>query len=477
MISTNYPTRFVFALLSHGHGFPKIELSALRADFFDRINKTYMISFFSYILIILYILSRKGISYTIKLYRKIISDTLKRIAVMWGTAVLVWALCLCQPPLVLAGQPSSPLNRISSQDALLVAGPGGHVIYSKNETRKCVPASTLKILTALAAIHHLGKSHRFRTEFYQDPDQNLKVKGYGDPLLKSEVWQEIAQALVSRLQGFKDLILDDTYFVHNIHIPGVGSSTNPYDAPIGALCANFNTVFFKRDDTGRIVSAEPQTPMTPFALEKLRLLGSNTGRVTLCQNGHEAARYAGELMVHFLEERGKVGQGQVREGVVGPGDTLVYTYYSILTLEQVLKEMFEFSNNFIANQILIAIGAHVHGPPGTLAKGVRVLSDFARDVLHLHDIEIAEGSGISRKNRLSALGMLAVLRRFAPHRALLVHEGGVFYKSGTLKGVKTRAGYIEDRSGNPYYFVIFLNSTHADIDSIFECVKNSLGNG
>jgi len=115
--------------------------------------------------------------------------------------------------------------------------------------------------------------------------------------------------------------------------------------------------------------------------------------------------------------------------------------------------------------------------PGTLAKGVRVLSDYARDVLHLHDIEIAEGSGISRKNRLSALGMLAVLRRFEPYRALLVHEGRVFYKSGTLKGVKTRAGYIEDGSGNPYYFVIFLNSSHADIDSIFECVKNSLGNG
>jgi D-alanyl-D-alanine carboxypeptidase/D-alanyl-D-alanine-endopeptidase (penicillin-binding protein 4) len=379
--------------------------------------------------------------------------------------------------MVLAGQASSLLSRISSHDALLVAGPGGQVIYSKNETKKCVPASTLKILTALAAIHHLQKSHRFKTEFYQDRDQNLKVKGYGDPLLISEVWQEIAQGLAPRLQGFKDLILDDTYFVHDIHIPGIGSSTNPYDAPNGALCANFNTVFLKRDDTDRIVSAEPQTPMTPFALEKLRLLGLNTGRFTLCQNGHDAARYAGELLVHFLRERGMVSQGQIRAGVVGPEDTLVYTYHSIFALEQVLKEMFEFSNNFIANQILIALGAHMHGPPGTLAKGVRVLSDYAREVLHIHDIEIAEGSGISRKNRLSALGMLAVLRRFEPHRTLLVREGQVLYKSGTLKGVKTRAGYIEGRSGNPYSFVIFLNSSHADIESIFDCVKKSLDNG
>ena len=447
-----------------------------------------------------------------KEHKKIILDTLKRIAAIWGTPFLIWALCLCQPPLVLAGQASSiptlpsPLkpalalerqidllsllsrsgpggeglgggSRLSSQDALLVVGPGGHVIYSKNETKKCVPASTLKILTALAAIHHLGKTYRFQTEFYQDRDQNLIVKGYGDPLLISEVWQEIAQALAPRLQGFKDLILDDTYFVHDIRIPGIGSSTNPYDAPNGALCANFNTVFFKRDDSGRIVSAEPQTPMTPFALEKLRLLGLNRGRFTFCQNGHDVARYAGELLVHFLRERGKVCQGEVRAGVVGPGDTIIYTYHSIFTLEQVLKEMFEFSNNFMANQILIALGAHVHGPPGTLAKGVRVFSDYAREVLHVHDIEIAEGSGISRKNRLSALGMLAVLRRFQPHRTLLVREGRVFYKSGTLKGVKTRAGYIEGRSRNPYCFVIFLNSSHADIDSIFDCVKNSLDNG
>ncbi|MCK4728128.1 MAG: D-alanyl-D-alanine carboxypeptidase [Desulfobacterales bacterium] len=402
---------------------------------------------------------------------------MKRIAVISGTAFLVWALCLCQPPIVLAGQAASLLSRISSQDAVLVAGPGGQIIYSKNETKKCVPASTLKILTALAAIHHLGKSYRFQTEFYQDPDQNLKVKAYGDPLLISEVWQDIAQALAARLQGFKDLILDDIYFVHDIHIPGIGSSTNPYDAPNGALCANFNTVFFKRDDTGRMVSAEPQTPMTPFALEKLQLLGLTRGRFTLCQNGHDAARYAGELLVHFLKERGKVCQGEVRAGVVGPGDTLIYTYHSIFTLEQVLKEMFEFSNNFMANQILIALGAHVHGPPGTLAKGVRVLSDYAREVLHLRDIEIAEGSGISRKNRMSALGMLAVLRRFEPHRGLLVREGQVLYKSGTLKGVKTKAGYIEGRSGNPYCFVIFLNSSHADIDSIFDSVKKSLGRG
>ena len=406
-----------------------------------------------------------------------ISDALKRTAVIWGAGFLVCAMWFVQSNTSQAGKASSCLNRISSQDALLVADPDGRIVYSKNETRKYVPASTLKILTGLAAIHHLGKSYRFHTEFYQDHDQNLKVKGYGDPLLISEAWQEIAQALASRLQRVNDLVLDDTYFAGET-IPGVGSSTNPYDAPNGALCANFNTVFFKRDDRGRIVSAESQTPMTPLAVKKIRLLGKKRGRYTFSHHGHEAARYAGELLAYFLEKGGKVCQGgEVRAGAVGPGDRLVYTYHSAFTLEQALKRMFEFSNNFMANQILIALGAHVHGQPGTLAKGLRVLSDFSRDVLRLSDVEIAEGSGISRKNRLSALDMLAVLRRFEPHRALLVRDGRVLYKTGSLRGIRTRAGYIESMSGNLYYFVIFLNNSDADIDSILNCVKKSLDNG
>ena len=84
-------------------------------------------------------------------------------------------------------------------DALLVADHDGQIIFKKNEAKKCIPASTLKLLTALAAIHHLGLSYRFKTEFYIDPKQNLKVKGYGDPLLISEVLQEIAAVSYTHL--------------------------------------------------------------------------------------------------------------------------------------------------------------------------------------------------------------------------------------------------------------------------------------
>jgi D-alanyl-D-alanine carboxypeptidase/D-alanyl-D-alanine-endopeptidase (penicillin-binding protein 4) len=379
-------------------------------------------------------------------------------------------------PAAAAELPPCLLHSFSSQDALLVAGPDGSTIYSKNADKKSVPASTLKILTGLTAIHHFGKSYQFRTEFYLDQDRNLKVKGYGDPLLVSEVWQEIASALALKLQTFNDLVLDDTYFADDI-IPGVGSSTNPYDAPNGALCANFNTVFFKRDKAGRVVSAEPQTPITPLARKKIRQLGLNAGRYTFSHHKHEAARYAGEILMHFLNKNGTVCQGDVRAGPVAHGDALIYTYHSTFTLEEAVKKMLEFSNNFIANQLLLALGAQVHGAPGTLAKGVDVFTSYCREVLGLSNIQIVEGSGISRENRLSPVDMLAVLKRFETHRALLVREGTLFYKTGSLRGIKTRAGYIETCPGGPYYFVVFLNSSHANIDSIVNCVKKSLHHG
>jgi len=411
-----------------------------------------------------------------KVYPRLIPHFLQGILPSLCIVLLVCAVWLLKPGVSHARKSSSCLSQISSTDALLVADPEGRIVYSKNETKKCVPASTLKILTGLAAIHYFGKSYRFHTEFYQDRDHNLKVKGYGDPLLISEAWMEIAQALATRLQRVNDLVLDDTYFADEA-IPGVGSSTNPYDAPNGALCANFNTVFFKRDNTGRIVSAEPQTPMTPLAIHKIRLLGVNRGRYTFSHHRHEAARYSGEILAHFLKERKGVCVNEIRAGVVEPEDRLVYTYHSTFTLEQALQKMLEFSNNFMANQIMIALGAHVYGPPGTLSKGVKVLTDFSAEELHLSDVELAEGSGISRRNRLSALDMLAVLRRFEPYRSLLVRDGQVLYKTGSLRGIRARAGYLENRSGKPYYFVIFLTNSAADIDSILDCVKKSLDNG
>ena len=389
-------------------------------------------------------------------------------------AFTLLSLCLSCPVISNAKQDLPCLKNISSVDALLVAQPDGQILYKKNETKKCTPASTFKLLTALTAIHHLGISYRFQTEFFMDRDQNLKIKGFGDPLLVSEAWKEIASALTKKTKKIKDLILDDTYFSPKIVIPGRKHSTNPYDAPVGALCANFNTVFFHRDQQGKIVSSEPQTPLIPFAREKIQMLGLKQGRYTFSHDQREAALYAGNLLLHFMRKKGVTCQGNVYQATIEPGDRLIYTYRSRFTLEDALRKMMAFSNNFMANQIFIALGAQEFGPPATLEKGVKVASGYANKHLNLQHIQIVEGSGISRKNRLSALDMLAILKAFRPYRHLLKRTDNVFFKTGTLRGVSTRVGFIDGPSDDPYYFVIFLNRSSSQIDDLLGCVTRAL---
>jgi D-alanyl-D-alanine carboxypeptidase/D-alanyl-D-alanine-endopeptidase (penicillin-binding protein 4) len=391
-----------------------------------------------------------------------------------GLGIALTGFFFLQPPVAACKQDLPCLADITSSDALLIADPRGRILYQKNERRKLIPASTLKVLTGLAALEQLGPSYRFKTEFYVDSFHNLKVKGYGDPLLVSEILEELADVLSSKINRFQSIIMDDSYFSSEIAVPGCDGSTNPYDAPAGAICANFNTVGFNRDKNGRLFSAEKQTPLIPFARDRIRTLGLGPGRHTFLYDSQSAACYAGELLLYFLKEKGVACDGPVRSGKVGPDDRLIHTYQSIFPLETVVKRMLAGSSNFMANQLFLAMGASIYGPPAKLTKGVDAVEGFVEKKIGLRDIKIVEGSGLSRENRLSALDMLAVLKQFKPYRHLLRQKDWVYYKTGTLTGVRTRVGYIDDGLGEYYYFVIFFNQPHHKMTATLDCVQKTV---
>ncbi|MFC1813278.1 D-alanyl-D-alanine carboxypeptidase/D-alanyl-D-alanine-endopeptidase [Thermodesulfobacteriota bacterium] len=348
---------------------------------------------------------------------------------------------------------------IGNRDAVIVATPDDRVIFSKNADKKLVPASTLKILTALVALKVLGPNYRFVTEFYLDKESNLTIKGYGDPLLVSETVNKISSALSPMLNSIKDIVLDAAYFEDPLVVPGISSSSEPYDAPNGALCVNFNTVYFKRNKNGIYVSAEPQTPLLPFALNRIRKSGLQQGRIVLSHNHEENIRYAGHLFQYFLNKEGIPSSGKIRTGrVKNETDRLILKYVSEFTLMQVVPKLFEYSNNFMSNQILISAGAKVYGPPGSLKKGVLAAKAYAQQALEIEDIHIVEGSGISRANKVSAQTLYAVLQKFEPYYQLLTKSGNAYVKTGTLHDVGTRAGYIENAEGKLYRFVILINT-------------------
>jgi D-alanyl-D-alanine carboxypeptidase/D-alanyl-D-alanine-endopeptidase (penicillin-binding protein 4) len=368
-------------------------------------------------------------------------------------------------------------SRLGPRDAALVVTPQGGERLAVHPDLPLVPASTLKLLTSLVALEHLGADHRFTTEFWLDPQRNLIIRGGGDPLLVSETVAAICAALAERLpqRALNDILLDDRFFAQPLLIPGVGRSLEPYDAGNGALCVNFNTVAFARRE-GVLVSAEPQTPLLPGVLDHVRRSGLAQGRITLPAADRAALLYAGELFRHFLQHHGVACRGRLRPGAADPErDTLIYRHRSETTLEGVLRQLLAHSNNFVANQVLLASGAAAAGPPADLRKAVGTARRYAAERLGIAAPVLAEGSGISRANRLSARNLVRVLQAFAPHRHLMRCEGRERFKTGTLAGVQTRAGYLEDGRGEvALFYAVLVNTPGGSIAPIMEGIRAAL---
>ena len=396
------------------------------------------------------------------------------VAIFFVTWVLIQCLIgnLVSPALADQSQSlSQMLSLIHEKDALLLTDPQGKILASKNAEKPLVPASTLKILTALVALHYLGEDFRFVTECYSDKDQNLKIKGFGDPLFVSDVMPDFSRQVQARIHNYKDLVLDDSAFQQPLRIPGVTATTEPYDAPNGAFCANFNTISFQKTSDGKYTSAEPQTPLVPFALTRISASGTSSGRIVFSHSHGESVLYAGHLVASFLSQHGVSSSGKIRIGRVEDGDELLIRYVSPYLLTDVISRLMEFSNNFIANQLFITAGVQAYGLPGTIDKGIRASQEFLRKELQIETIQIVEGSGISRQNRLSATQLDQLLVRFYPNRQLMRRLGNELFKTGTLDGVRTRAGYIEDGKGGSYRFVVMINTAGKTADPVMEIIR------
>ena len=397
------------------------------------------------------------------------------------SAVLFFSFAFLQDN-VYASDYNELIKLVGKNDSVLIADMHGNILFSKNKEKKLVPASILKIFTSLAALYYLGTDFRFSTEFYKDKNLNLKIKGYGDPLLLSENLAEISRSLAKKIDKsdsivFNNIIIDDSYFKHPVIIPGVSKSSEPYDAGNGALCVNFNTVNFKKNINGEYISAEPETPLIPFAVAKIKSSGIDNGRITFSHDQNDSGLYAGHLLKYFLKLEQIKLYGKVKHGLTDKNkDKILLKYTSNFSLEDVIAKLLEFSNNFISNQLLIATGAKLYGHPGTLEKGVLAVSSYARDILKLKNFTIVEGSGISRKNSISAIFMYKTLCKFEPFRNLMRHDKKEYYKTGTLYGINTRAGYIENSKGDLYCFVVMINTRGKSVKNIMEKICKIIEN-
>ncbi len=379
-----------------------------------------------------------------------------------GISICCWFLILFVPALSARQAPSlihSP-HLVNGGYGVLW---GNTHLYSKNLHQQFVPASSIKIFTALLAIETLGTDFSCQTTFYIDDKKNLTIQGGGDPFLTSESIAEIAGRLrYSGITTVTDIILDDSLFAVPQPVPGSENSENPYDAPCSALAVNFNALPFTVLKNGNVRSSEQQTPTLPmmkdFALQKkpgnYRI---NVSAKKETGNISNILRYTGELFKAFLEREGITVLGNIIQGKAAADAKVVFIYTSQKTLDDILRAMLHFSNNFIANQLFLLCGLEQFGAPATWKKARITAENFINaSALQSNEIHIEEGSGLSRKNRISPYNMLHILTLFQKYKHLLTTKNAVLRKSGTLTGVYSYAGYFSIRDWD-IPFALFLN--------------------
>ena len=60
--------------------------------------------------------------------------------------------------------------------------------------------------------------------------------------------------------------------------------------------------------------------------------------------------------------------------------------------------------------------------------------------------------------QISARNFYKILNAFIPHYTLMQRTDKMYYKTGTLRGIHTRAGYIKNKNGELYSFVLMINT-------------------
>src|SRR3954471_19357632 len=337
---------------------------------------------------------------------------------MWSRLLLLAVLLL---PAQAFADVKEKVAALSASALVLVMDADGKELVAQNADEPFVPASVTKIVTAWLALQVLGADYRFETRFYLDSKRVLTVRGGGDPFLISEELALLATELVAAVgkKPIAGITLDASYFPADLRIPGVEDTNKSFDTLNSALAGNFNTINAVRRGT-KVESAEKQTPLTPLAISQFRARGPNgRGRISLNQEPAVGLQYAGELLAAFIKRACGSVSGKIATGPVPADLAPVYVHRQSRMLSEILRELLHGSNNYIANQIFLEIGAKSLGGPVSLEKSVAVASKM----LAAHDladsIQIEEGSGLSRGNRFTARGLVEVLKLFAPHVGLL----------------------------------------------------------
>jgi len=332
-----------------------------------------------------------------------------------------------------------PGEKFTAKDAVLVMSPANQTVFEWQPEAAMIPASLTKLATAYMAIDKWGLGHHFETDFYW-----LEMDRLAEALKEKKARQPNA------------IYVDNSHFVVE-QVPGRTGVADPYNAPLSAVSANFNTAML-RVEGGRTVSAEPQTPLTATARSVAHTLGRKTERVNLI-NSENAQTHFAELLI------AKMGWKSIpiySDRVLPQSASHFYKHINTHSLSDVLRGTLEYSNNFIANQLYLKFAEKECGSSTGFAESEGLVKTQLSNDFSWSKFALVDGAGLSRKNRLSARQLDDLLLGLKTHKELFKRyrvsnkDAIVHAKTGTLSDVHSFAGYIE-LSNQDYRFVFIFN--------------------
>ena len=350
----------------------------------------------------------------------------------------------------------------------------GRTVYERRTSEAFVPASTMKLATAMAALDILGADAKFTTRFVaSDPPTNgviegdLFIVGGGDPLLATS--------------GYKTVFDDPDQFYEDFTTVADSLNAAGIRSIRGDLVGDDS-----RYDAVRWVPTWParyQVGGTVAPLSALLVNDGNTG-YTDTPNDATSNRKAGDSPLLFAQTLRTVlnSRGITVEGVAttgrAPSDGEEVASFDSVPMSQVLTEMLKNSDNTTAELVLKEIGLQSRGQ-GTTAAGIEATKESLKNQsFDVTDLVMLDGSGLDTGNRMSCELSLALVSAVSQRpefsdalplggksgtlrkRMLATPSTGrVRAKTGTLNSVNALAGFADTPQGSTLSFAFIHNGT------------------
>jgi serine-type D-Ala-D-Ala carboxypeptidase/endopeptidase (penicillin-binding protein 4) len=363
-----------------------------------------------------------------------------------------------------AGEFDDVIDAVDPTSCFIVSVDGQEVA-SQNSAVPVVPASTMKLIVAAAALEILGPGYRFTTTVVGNVgadgvvEGDLTILGGGDPVLSTEWWptsevQSEPPINVTRLEDLADAV--------------VAAGVTHVDGRIVGDGSRYDDEFFVAswDDSVRVIEAGPVDSL---------LVNDGWTTTSIDDVTADPALGAAELFAGLLRDRGV----RASQGVAA--DTTEFTgsiaKVDSQPLSAIVQEMLMTSDDNTAEMLVKEIGLEVGGS-GTTAAGVEaIVGQLLTWGVSIDGVLLVDGSGLSRANRVTCTTLVGVLNQSDPDDPIGAGlpvaatsgtltdffsgspvAGHLRAKTGTLSDVKSLAGYLPVESGGTIEFVLVQNT-------------------